>query len=44
MGTFNGLSKEGGLLIINENGIEEVILAGDVFIIWIKKYLIKLLW
>ena len=33
IGTFNGLSKEGGLLIINENGIEEVILAGDVFII-----------
>ena len=32
-GTFNGLSKEGGLLIINEAGIEEVILAGDVFII-----------
>ena len=32
-GTFNGLSREGGLLIINEAGIEEVILAGDVFII-----------
>ena len=32
-GRFNGLSKEGGLLLINEAGIEEVILAGDVFII-----------
>lgn len=32
-GTYNGLSKEGGLLLINESGIEEVILAGDIFII-----------
>ena len=32
-GTFNGLSKEGGLLIINEAGIQELILAGDVSII-----------
>ncbi len=32
-GTFNGLSKEGALLIINEEGIQESILAGDVFLL-----------
>jgi len=32
-GTFDGLSKEGGLLIINKTGKKEVILAGGVFVI-----------
>ena len=33
IGKFNGLSKDGGLLIMNEAGIQELKLAGDVFII-----------
>ncbi len=32
-GTFNGLSKEGALLIINEDGQQQSILAGDVFLL-----------
>lgn len=30
-GIFNGLSKEGGLILINKAGKQEVIIAGDVF-------------
>lgn len=32
-GTFNGLSKQGALLIKNEHGKQESILAGDVFVL-----------
>ena len=32
-GIFNGLNDEGGLLILNEAGCEQVIMAGDVFLL-----------
>jgi BirA family biotin operon repressor/biotin-[acetyl-CoA-carboxylase] ligase len=32
-GNFNGLNKDGGLLILDDTGIEKVVMAGDVFLL-----------
>ena len=32
-GSFNGLNKDGGLLILDNSGIEKVVMAGDVFLL-----------
>ena len=32
-GSFNGLNKDGGLLILDNAGIEKVVMAGDVFLL-----------